>query len=344
MRIGCASDAHQFCMDAHRCASDAHQAEPNYFTCKLTYKKSVDNVKLLFYLFCNAESSGVALIRMTYSFSIKNKIGIISKLFDKCYSKSKAEFYNLGNDIKNFKKIMNIYLGSAIATIIFFILDPLLTLVLTGKRTFGNLSPFDESVATGFFYPLALFWTIWQFTTLIATILGVELQFYNGLMVTILEFREIKKDFEEIMKSSNAPNEMKKLIKRHNELFENVRKLENAFSFPLFCNFYSTVLLICFTAFQASTSTDAAELIGMAYFCISSLFQLFVQTYFGDLLKTVSEDVISGIYESNWENSNNMTVRRELPFIIRRARKPAKLTVMKFADITLDQFVNVSSN
>jgi hypothetical protein len=312
------------------------------FTCKLMFEKSRGNVKLLFYLFCTGESTGVALVRLVYTFIIKADIGRISNLLVKSYSKPEAEYYNLNDDIKHFKRIMNVYLGSGAVTVIFFILEPLLTLIFTGERTFGNMTPFGEAATSIEIYPFALFWTIWQFSNLVASIVGVEILLYNAITITIAEFRKLKKDFEDLRTSERLTDDVRKLIKRHNELFEIVKRLEAAYSFPLFLNFYSTALLICFTAFQASTSSDPAELIGMAYFCLSSLFQLFVPCYFGDLLTTVSEDVLNGIYECGWEEMNNMAVRRELPFIIKRARIAAKLTVMKIADVSLFQFANVS--
>jgi hypothetical protein len=65
-------------------------------------------------------------------------------------------------------KKMKFYIGS-LAFITVFMLDPL----LTGGRTFGNLTPLTDD----FVYPLAVLWTCWQFSTLSSTMIKVELIF-----------------------------------------------------------------------------------------------------------------------------------------------------------------------
>jgi hypothetical protein len=312
------------------------------FNCKLMLEKSKGNVKLFFYLICTASSVSVTFVRIIYTFSVKEDIGRISKHLVKSYTKPEAEYYNLNDDIKHFKRIMNVYMGSACVTVIFFILEPLLTLIFTGQRTFGVMSPFGEEATSIEIYPFALFWTIWQFSSMVLPILGVDLILYSSITITILEFRKLKRDFQDLKKSKNLSDDVRKLVRRHNELFENVKIVQDTFSFLFFIIFYSTSSLICFTAFQASTSDEAAELIGMGYFSVSSLFQIFIPSYFGDLLTVVSVDLLHGIYDSGWEDMNNMAVRRELPFIIKRARIPAKLTAMKIADLSLIHFSNVS--
>lgn len=167
-----------------------------------------------------------------------------------------------------------------------------------------------------------------------------------AIMTTIIEFQILKRDFMDLskFKTLRMLNQLKSLVKRHNQLFDDVKNLEEIFSFKLFLNFYSMAFVVCFTAFQASTSTDAAELIGMAFYCISGLFGIFVQSYFGDLLKNVSENVLFGLFECGWENmtmKDEMEVRRQLPFILKRACIPAKLTCLKIADVSLYQFANV---
>jgi hypothetical protein len=136
---------------------------------------------------------------------------------------------------------------------------------------------------------------------------------------------------------------MKSFVDKHNELSKHVEKLETIFSFPLFAFIMSSSFLICCCAFTA-TVLDASDSVGMIYYCLSSLFQVYFLCYYGQMLQTSSENLNQEVYNCGWENIKNPELRYGLILIIRRSQKPKVLTIMKFADITMQHFASVSFN
>lgn len=313
------------------------------FTIKKLLQDLSDS-KMLIVTLNTIGSSSVALLRVLNMFWHKREIAKILQLFNKTYYESTEEKYKFGSYVNAFKLTVRFYFMATILTNSFLYVTPIVTLLTTGERTLPLIGPFDAEVGKSVFYPFAMIWSIWSFGTMTVTLLVSELTLQGAIVSLAIEF-EILKEMLKDMKSESERRQikiMRSFVDKHNELSEHVAKLEKIYSFPLFAFIMSSSFFICCCAFTA-TFLDAADSVSMIYYCLSSLFQVYILCYFGQMLQTSGENLNREIYNCGWEEIENREVRRGLILIIKRSQKPKVLTVMKFADITMQHFASASN-
>jgi hypothetical protein len=278
------------------------------------------------------------LIARSYAFfTNKSQLAEILRELNSVYTHSD----DINNYAKFYKRYVFYILLMSIFSPILLYHTPITEAILTGELAFPFASPFYQRTVSIYAYPFALLWSIWSFCLLSMITVTSDFILYGFITVISIEFEILRRNFENLKGQVSVEEQLRALIDRHIQLSDHVTKLENIFSFSLFASFITSSFVICFCAFQASILTDVTETFEMAFYCMISLQLILIQCYFGHLLKTASERLMSGIYDSGWEELRDFTVTKGFVLIMKRAQKPTVITMMKFADITLYQVSTV---
>lgn len=303
------------------------------------------DLKNLFFAISTTFAATKIVLRLFAAHKKKIKLAEVMKILRKSYSEDEVIQFEISGYIKDFKVMKNVAIFNALCAIFFLNFGPMLKLMLNGELNFPIHSPFRDGNVNGFLYPFAYFWTVFSYTHIIAVTALLDFLLYTLIVMVSIEFKILSYKFRNLQTKATENEikmETKSLIQRHNELFDITMKLENIFSFPLFCNTISNTLSVCFTAFYATISSGITDISEEVFFCIAILFLIFSQCYFGQMLKDASENVFNGICECGWENMSYNEIKKSFILIIQRSHKSECLTNMKFGDVTLKQFTTAS--
>lgn len=304
------------------------------------------NQKDYFYLIRMISSVGVFCFRIYYIFMKKSELGNILELLNKSYCKEQIKFYNLDPYIKVLNIITTYCMMSCIIIVVVANLAPLIIWIWTGKQTFLSIMPFEEGAFASMpaIYPLIWLWSNLLFTYMMCTSIGYTFMLVVTLVSMSIEFEILKKDMMDIkvFKMLNLSKSIKKLINRQNDLYRQVDMIEKTYSILLLLDFSEPAFNACFTAMVASISTEQSAMIENASNCFFYLSKIFMQCYFGEMLRNASAGLADGIYDSEWETMKDLKVRKSFILMIQRSKRPATLTCWRFTVVRLEQFYSVS--
>lgn len=309
---------------------------------KLT--RDLSDMKMLIVAINSIGSGTIAIIRNFKMFFNKSEIAELLKLLDKTtYTRSQEEKFKIVKYLNVFRRIVRYYSVNMITSTGLLFLTPAITLIISREKTFPLISPFSNDMDVGVMYPIALFYSFWTFATLLFGLYPAELIFAGALATLSVEFEILKDMLEDLpLKSDSEQIQlMKSFVDRHNELSASVATVEKIFSFPLFAFIVSSSFFICLCAFEA-TVMDFTDSIGMFYYCITSLLQVFIHCLCGQMLKNSCEHLTREVYNCKWEDVENIQVRMSLILMIERSQRPTMITIMKFADISMQRFTTAS--
>lgn len=315
-----------------------------FYICTFTnIARDLSDMKTLIIALNSIGSGSIAIIRNFKMFFNKAEIVELLKLLDKTYTSSQEEKFKFGKYLNFFKRIFRFYSVNMITVTSLLFLTPAITFITSREKTYPIISPFSNHKDVGGMYPVALFYSFWTFLTLIFSLYPAELIFAGVLVTLSVEFEILKELLEDLPSKSDSEQIqlMKLFVDRHNELSDRVATVEKIYSFPLFIFFVSSSFFICFCAFEA-TVMDFTDSIGMFYFCITSLLQVFIHCYCGQMLKSSCEHLTRELYNCNWEDVKSSQMRRGLILMIERSQRPTMITIMKFADISMQRFTTAS--
>lgn len=166
----------------------------------------------------------------------------------------------------------------------------------------------------------------------------------NGLIVVLsLEFDMLGDDLEKF-NTSNGLGDIKKLVNRHCKLLGISKKLESIFSVSNFCLFIGSSLLLCFPAFQVVSAEESLTIMKFLVYFLTALLQVYLTCHYGDKLEKSSLRVADKVMMSEWYDCDETSVKLSLSLIHLRALRPAKLTALKFSDISINTFATVRKN
>jgi hypothetical protein len=96
--------------------------------------------------------------------------------------------------------------------------------------------------------------------------------------------------------------------------------------------------------FQLSLKLSPAILTRFIIFLVTSFSQIFLLCFFGNKLTTASENVAKAVYDSDWHEYQNKSVKKGFLLMMQRSQKPAYLTAFKFVKVSREAFTTVSFN
>ena len=281
-------------------------------------------------------SSLMIILKSIVLFIRKNKILMIMKELKSINQEQGT------NSSKIFSKFFYGYLLTLLCPLIVNIMTPIVKILVSGEKTFPLDMKFPFDATSNFIYPIALLWTNWNLINGFIIFFATDVQLYGFIRIIFIEFETLQHNFENLNPSESS-DELKTLICHQNELYDVCIKLEKIFSLTFFYKFFISSFVICFTAFQCSTSSDTSKIIVNMTICIANFNQIGLQCFFGQMLKNASENVTNSIYNCQWENITNMKVKKSLIICIARSNRHVALTALKFSEITFEQLTYVSN-
>lgn len=237
----------------------------------------------------------------------------------------------------NFDRFVKIYCGVTLAVLMQVVM-PLATYLISGKMTMSvkYWFPFDGFQPGKFF--LVLFWVDWIAVSGLILFLATDLLLYGLITVIIMEFDILKLHFENY-KKDDQKIQLKRLVDHHNKLIDIANKVQDIFEINFLFIFTISAIIMCFVAFQLTTVGN--YLFYVPYISMI-VFQIFLLCWFGQKLNDSSDSIAEGIFNCGWEEFTDVHLKKDFCLIIIRARKPQRLTAMKFAVVSLPSFAAVS--
>lgn len=293
------------------------------------------------------DSSTILLVTIKgmTTFTHRNGIWKILKEIELIFDghKNRKVKFELKNYLAGYQSLANKY--AAISILMFLSqLSPWLSFIFFGEMKFvaHYWYPFDEYQLHTF--PFALLWVNWIATVAIVFLLGSDLLLYALVTIIAMEFDMLKNEFVNLKMASKEERHLviSNLIDRHNQLLELVDKLQNIFAPTFLFSFLISSFIICFEAFQlSSVDIDFAEsMYHLPLLGIVSV-QIWLLCLYGQKLIDSGIDIADGIYECDWEVSDDSGFKKQIILVILRGQRAKPLTAMKFADITLVTFTTV---
>jgi odorant receptor len=222
-------------------------------------------------------------------------------------------------------------------------LIPIVELLRTGRKTFPLNAWFPFETHDEKIYILLLVWTSWSCANSVIILIAIDTLMFVLITLISMKFKILKSDFLALknFESSKVEDELRNLIHRHKNLINVSDKLQQIFSPSFLFNFVQSSFVICLTAFQYTTSSDATQFIFNGSYCAAILNQIWLLCYFGQKIIDSSENVEVGVYDCGWENFHSLKVRKALVTVIQRTQRPTRLTAMNFSEISLTSFTTV---
>jgi hypothetical protein len=313
---------------------------------KNIYQRPFDMDKFSF-VFSYLTTVLFGVIKYNLIFWNQENISKIFTTFKTTYTRFECEKYQANRRLKKFKIFIRCYIVYMVPPMIFIFQIPLTEYGQSGRKILPFLIeyPFDTS-SNNFLFMLALFIILYGDIVHIIVMITSDHLIFGTVNALALEFNILKTQFRELkFKSGNDWRvQLKSLIAHHNVLIENVKNFQNIFAPTLFYNFTLGSFFFCFTAFQCSSVESIPSAVLSFGFCIYSLFQIFMQCFFGQMLIDASEELYNEVYGCGWENVRDLHARKDLLLILVRSRRPVELRVLNIWGVKIEQFFTVSHN
>lgn len=308
-------------------------------------QESLNMVALTFSLPLLSSLSLVVVKCSTVYFNKSNIVDLLDRI-KQVFPKDEKDQrkYEIKSYYKSYLRFARIYAFLFMVPCFCVMTIPLISLISTGQRALPlNIwLPFEHEKSNAV-YLIVYLWTIWTCSNSVLLLIAVDTFMFVLITLVSMELDILKADLINLRNAWNSKidRQIAELIKRHNELFECGKMLENIFSPSFLYNFLQGSFVICLTAFQYSTSADTIQRIFNGSYCAAILNQTLLLCYFGQKVIDASENIAGGAYDCGWHEIENMKVRKAVKRIIERAQRPTKLTGMNFTDISLLTFTSV---
>lgn len=222
---------------------------------------------------------------------------------------------------------------------------PIISLII-----FGEMKPslnywFPIDIFRWKIFPLALLWMDLAAYFFSIFQLGTDMLLYALITVIAMEFDFLKGDFRELGLEASLDRVKRTmiLIDRHNKLLELSDKLQDIYSPIFLLGFVISSVIECLVLFQLLTVESESNSFLLPFLVLMGC-QILLLCIFGQKLITSSSEVADGIYDCDWVDFDDIDSKKKIILILMRGQRSKKLTAMKFADVSLESFKNVSFN
>ena len=257
------------------------------FSAVAALKASLSMVAFTFSLPLLSSTSLVVVKCLTIYFNKSNISDLLSRL-KRAFLKDKLiqQKYDIKRYHKSYILFARIYAFLFVVPCFCVIAIPLVALVRSGQKSFPlNIwLPFD--CQSDVVYIAVYLWTIWACSNSVLLLIAVDTLMFVLITLVSMELDLLKIDFINMKNTWNSKvdRQTAELIKRHNNLIDCCKMLENIFSPSFLFNFLQSSFVICLTAFQYSTSTSTIQRFFNGSYCTAILNQILLLCYFGQKL------------------------------------------------------------
>lgn len=307
-------------------------------------KKSSGIVALTFSMPLIASISLVVVKCLTV-YCNKSRISEVLSMLEMVLPRDKfmQKKYNIRSYHKSYKLFARIYAALFMLPCVSVMVIQLIKLASSGDRTFPLNMWFPLESERSEIYAIVFIWSVWACANSVLILIAVDSLMFVIITLVSMGFDMLYIDFKDLanIEPSSFEQRTEELIQRHNDLIDCSKKIENIFSPSFLFNFVQSSFVICLTAFQYSTSTEATQFFFSGTYCAAILNQVWLLCYFGQKVIDSSDFIANGAYISGWEKIEKIEVKKAIMLAIQRSQNPTKLTAMNFADVSLKSFTSV---
>nr|QMS80336.1 odorant receptor [Histia rhodope] len=270
--------------------------------------------------------------------------------------RSKEKIYE--EEMKYLEKIVKIVKVLNVVTVIAFGIAPFLLMgahyletkefmpVLPFYVKYYLFDPYNMK-----YYGLLYLHQFWSMCICLIGILGVDMLFCTMCVFIKIHFKLLEYDFERFIPIHTTPHgclrenetitrRFKWLVKKHQKVISCSNLLNRIHSNEFMMNFFTSSFLICLSAFIITVVEEMRFRISFLSFLVTSLQQLFLLCFFGDMVMTCSINLSGSIYSSLW-HSVKCNIGKQLSYALQRSQKPCKITAGGFIDVNLIVFTQI---
>ncbi|KAG5683303.1 hypothetical protein PVAND_012590 [Polypedilum vanderplanki] len=281
------------------------------------------------------------VVKYSYIYFNKNAVQRILDFFPKEYNKSELKAHKVDKFLMNFQKFVTFHRFFHLQMPILFVITLLvMETINAGHRVYPFAIKFPFDALGNYVYPFLLFWVLFSHALYMITFTFVENLTFGLTTIIATELKILAENYRRI---KDQPENIINCIKRQNELYDIVEKVQRIFGISFFTNFLLSSITICLAAFTCSISPDITVLIFNGVMSLGfQMIQIFIQCFFGQVLYDASSSLIDSIYDCGWENMKDEKLKKLIMIIIIRSQKPAVFSLLGIWKITLEQFQSVS--
>uniref|UniRef100_A0A182QG13 Odorant receptor n=1 Tax=Anopheles farauti TaxID=69004 RepID=A0A182QG13_9DIPT len=175
------------------------------------------------------------------------------------------------------------------------------------------------------------------FHMLINVAIDVQLCYLLGTIGIQLDL--IGKRFRMLGTSKEFEESFVGLTKHYQKIHRMVREIEELYSPAFFAQFSASGLVICATAFQASSMFNLSELTALQnlFYMLAMMFQMFLPCRFGNEVTRKSDALKVAIYSSEWY-SMRLKERKTLRMLLQHLNSPLTLKAYYFFNYNLQAY------
>ncbi|XP_071631683.1 putative odorant receptor 85d [Temnothorax longispinosus] len=195
--------------------------------------------------------------------------------------------------------------------------------------------PFDYS--STFLFSLMFTYQMIGLAVAIVVSVGCD-TFICGLLVHICCQLEIST--HRLRKIISHSNVLRDCVHHHYDIYRLAFIVNKRFRLTIAIQFIISTLGVCFCLYQLSIATTKPRQIEMASYMICFLFQTLFYCWYGDELKTKSQQMIDNIYEMEWMTLDKNRLK-SLMIIMRRTTVPIQITCAYIVPMNLETFMGI---
>ncbi|XP_017043538.1 odorant receptor 67c [Drosophila ficusphila] len=266
----------------------------------------------------------------------------------------KQKEYKLSDFEKTMRRVINIFTFLCLAYTTTFSFYP--AIKATVKYNLMGYETFDRNFGFLIWFPFDatsnnwIYWITYWDIAHGAYLAGIAFLCADLLLVVVItqicmHFNYISMRLETHPCESEKDKENKEfligMIRYHDKCLKLCEHVNDLYSFSLLLNFLMASMQICFIAFQVTESTVEVIII-YCIFLMTSMVQVFLVCYYGDLLIAASLKVGDAAYNQKWFQCSKSYCGM-LKLLIMRSQKPASIRPPTFPPISLVTYMKVIS-
>ncbi|CAG9801231.1 unnamed protein product [Chironomus riparius] len=273
------------------------------------------------------------VVRYTSYFFSRFEIAGILESLRKNYLSERTYVAILKKYLDEYKRFEHWYSMSVPAPFTLSFLDTFVRYMFLNERIFSPKMYFPFDAAHPVIYPFVISW-VYMAEIIISILNFSDLTLLFGILACISMRFEVLAEKLKDLKIIADKNLLREIIRQLNEehimLLDITSKMNKIFSLSFFFSLIMSSVSMCFLAFEASISDRIDHVFFYSNFIALTLFTMFLQCYYGQKVMDTSSKIAYGVIECGWEGMTDNKMKKDLLFIMMRAQKKTKLTVLSF--------------
>lgn len=277
------------------------------------------------------------------TFKRRDDLRMIIKEMAKIFNHQTDTKHKLKACLDEYQSYMRVY-AIVFVAILIPVFYPIVDYVLYQKTELSVQYWFPIDVFRVETFPVAIIWTDWLAYIMTTHLLATDTLIYAIFTIIAMEFDVLSASFSNfhLIVKHERIDKLKSLVERHDKLLDLSAQLQDIYGLSVLFSFVGSSLIICFVTFHLSIAGSFYDYMLNIPFLLMMGGQILLLCMFGQKLINASESVAEAVYNCGWETFIEVEFRKQLVVIMARSQKPAKLSAMGFADISLPTFTSVS--